>query len=358
VKSALDVVNALAWPLVVVLALILFRRPLIELLGEFIRRARKVSVYHVSIELATVPALSPSWARPEIDVRQVSSAHLIDSFTKTLFEELSRPAPADCAIVDLGSGREWLSSRLFLFALVLGEVTGVRAFMFLEKSSSTRKAFLGVASPNAVWKALAAQHPWFEKAFGRATALYGNAMFPTSNSGTLNHIATNYVDALQTIVAPIGLYARKARSVAEIADGASIGIPNDPSNGERALLLLQAQNLIKLKDGVGLLPTVLDVVDNPKKLRLRQIDVAQLPRSLDDIDAAVINTNYAVPAGLIPGKDSIAIESPVNNPYNNFIAVRDRDKEAPWVGKLVRAYQNDTIRQLIRDKLPGQIPAF
>ncbi|MEH2537193.1 MULTISPECIES: hypothetical protein [unclassified Bradyrhizobium] len=202
VKSALDLINALAWPLVVVLALILFRGPLVELLGEVIRRARKVSVYHVSVELATVPVLSPSWSPPEIDVRQLSSAHLIDSYTVTLFDELSKPAPADCAIVDLGSGKEWLSSRLFLFALVLGEVTGVRAFVFLEKSSSTRKAFLGIASPKAVWKALAARHPWFEVEFGGATAKLGNAMFPTSNSATLRHIAKNYVETLQRKTEP------------------------------------------------------------------------------------------------------------------------------------------------------------
>ena len=161
-----------------------------------------------------------------------------------------------------------------------------------------------------------------------------------------------------TIVAPIGLYSRKVKTADELKAGASVGIPNDPSNGGRALLLLQAEKVIKLKAGIGLLPTVLDVADNPKKLQLREIDAAQLPRSLDDVDAAVINTNYAVPAGLIPGRDSIAIESPANNPYNNFIAVRERDKEAPWVAQLVHAFQNDTIRQLIKDKLPGQLPAF
>lgn len=161
-----------------------------------------------------------------------------------------------------------------------------------------------------------------------------------------------------TIVAPIGLYSRRLKSVDEIKQGAAIGIPNDPSNGGRALLLLQAQKLIKVKDGAGLVPTVLDVIDNPRKLQFREIDAAQLPRSLDDVDAAVINTNYAVPAGLTPGKDSIAIESSTDNPYANFIAVRERDKNAPWVPKLVRAYQNDTIRELIKDKLPGQLPAF
>ncbi|HEY0329661.1 MAG TPA: MetQ/NlpA family ABC transporter substrate-binding protein [Rhodopseudomonas sp.] len=164
-----------------------------------------------------------------------------------------------------------------------------------------------------------------------------------------------------TIVAPIGLYSRKVKSLGEIKDGASIGIPNDPSNGGRALLLLQAQKLIKLKDGVGVLPTVLDVIDNPKKLQFREIDAAQLPRSLDDLDAAVINTNYAVAVDLIPGRDSIAIESSINNLYNNFIAVRERDKDAAWVTKLVHAYQNDSIRQLIKEScrasfLPSERP--
>jgi D-methionine transport system substrate-binding protein len=161
-----------------------------------------------------------------------------------------------------------------------------------------------------------------------------------------------------TVVSPIGLYSKKVKSGDEIKPGAAIGIPNDPSNGGRALLLLQAQKLIKVKDGVGLLPTVLDVIDNPRKLQFREIDAAQLPRSLGDLDAAVINTNYAVPAGLVPGKDSIAIESPTDNPYSNFIAVRERDKDAPWVPTLLRAFQNETIRQLIKDRLPGQIPAF
>ena len=161
-----------------------------------------------------------------------------------------------------------------------------------------------------------------------------------------------------TIVSPIGLYSRRVKAVGDLKTGASIGIPNDPSNGGRALLLLQAQKLITLKDGVGILPSVLDVIDNPKKLQFREIDAAQLPRSLDDLDAAVINTNYAVGAGLKPGQDSIAIESSVNNPYNNFIAVRETDRNAPWVPKLVHAYQNDTIRAYITAKRPGELPAF
>lgn len=162
----------------------------------------------------------------------------------------------------------------------------------------------------------------------------------------------------ETIVTPIGLYSRRVKAVGALKDGASIGIPNDPSNGGRALLLLQAQGLIRLKAGVGLLPTVLDVVENPKRLKLPELDAALLPRSLDDLDAAVINTNYAVAAGLTPGRDTIALESAVGNPYNNLIVVREADRNAPWVPKLVHAFQNDAIRQLLKEQFPGQFPAF
>ena len=162
----------------------------------------------------------------------------------------------------------------------------------------------------------------------------------------------------ETIVTPIGLYSKRVKAVGDLKDGAQIGIPNDPSNGGRALLLLQAEKLIRLKDGVGLLPTVFDVVDNPKRLKFQEVDAAQLPRSFEDLDAAVINTNYAVDAGLIPGKDSIAIESKVDNPYNNVIVVREADTGKPWVPKLVRAFQNDAIRQILKEQFPGQFPAF
>ncbi|WP_331299445.1 MetQ/NlpA family ABC transporter substrate-binding protein [Methylobacterium oryzae] len=107
-----------------------------------------------------------------------------------------------------------------------------------------------------------------------------------------------------------------------------------------------------------MLPTVFDVVDNPKRLKFQEVDAAQLPRSLEDLDAAVINTNYAVDAGLIPGKDSIAIESKVDNPYNNVIVVREADTGKPWVPKLVHAFQNDAIRQILKEQFPGQFPAF
>lgn len=162
-----------------------------------------------------------------------------------------------------------------------------------------------------------------------------------------------------TIVEPIGLYSLKLKAVSQLPDDAQLGIPNDPSNGGRALLLLQQQGLIKLRDGTGIVPSVRDVIGNPKKIKFRELDAAQLPRSLSDLDAAVINTNYALQAKLRPGKDSIAIESPSNNPYGNVIAVRTADKDKPVFQTLIAAYQNDEVRQYIIKQFDGAIlPVF
>ena len=162
-----------------------------------------------------------------------------------------------------------------------------------------------------------------------------------------------------TIVEPIGLYSVKVKSVAGLADGAQLGIPNDPSNGGRALLLLQQQGLIKLREGTGITPSVRDIVANSHKFKFRELDAAQLPRSLRDLDAAVINTNYALQANLHPGKDSIAVESSRDNPYGNVIAVRTVDKDKPVFKLLVSAYQNDEVRRFILKQFDGAIlPVF
>lgn len=162
-----------------------------------------------------------------------------------------------------------------------------------------------------------------------------------------------------TIVEPIGLYSLKLKNTAALPDGASIGIPNDPSNGGRGLLLLQSQGLIKLRDGVGILPSLRDVIANPRHLKIRELDAAQLPRSLPDLDAAVINTNYALQARLHPGRDAIAIESRTNNPYGNVIAVRAADRDKPVFKTLISVYQSDEIRRFILAQFDGAIlPVF
>ncbi|MDR7307084.1 MetQ/NlpA family ABC transporter substrate-binding protein [Rhodoferax saidenbachensis] len=161
-----------------------------------------------------------------------------------------------------------------------------------------------------------------------------------------------------TVNFPIGLYSKKVKKLEELKEGAKFGIPNDPTNGGRVLLVLQDKGLIKLKPDVGLKATPLDVVENPKKLKFVELDAAQLARSLDDLDAASINTNFALQAGLQPGKDAIAQEN-AKSPYVNLLAVREQDKDKPWVATLVKAYHSDEVRKFVLAEFKGAvIPSF
>jgi D-methionine transport system substrate-binding protein len=157
-----------------------------------------------------------------------------------------------------------------------------------------------------------------------------------------------------TVNFPIGVYSKRHKSWAEIPDGGTISIPNDPTNGGRVLLLLQDKGVIKLKDGVGFKPKVTDIADNPKKLKLIEIDAAQSPRALDDVDAAAINTNYATQAGLDPVKDPILREDP-KGPYVNLIAIRSVDKDKPWVKTLVESYTSPEVKEFILTKFKGAV---
>lgn len=157
-----------------------------------------------------------------------------------------------------------------------------------------------------------------------------------------------------TVNFPIGVYSTKYKTFGDIPAGSSIGIPNDPTNGGRVLLLLAEKGIIKLKDGVGVKASVVDVVENPKKLKFVEIDAAQLPRSLPDLAAAGINTNYAKEAGLDPVKDPILREDP-KGPYVNVIVVRAQDKDKPWVKTLVETYHSPETRTFILETFKGAV---
>ncbi|MBB3562631.1 D-methionine transport system substrate-binding protein [Rhizobium sp. BK512] len=146
-----------------------------------------------------------------------------------------------------------------------------------------------------------------------------------------------------TGVWPIGLYSKKHKSVAELPEGAVIGVPNDPSNEGRALRVLQSEGLIKLKDGTGILATIADVAENPKNIEIKELDAGIVGRSIDDLDAGVVNTDWALKSGLSPA-ERVAQEPIVDNPYRNFIAVKEENKDADWVKTLVSSYQNDTVK--------------
>ncbi|GBR72320.1 Methionine transport system substrate-binding protein [Candidatus Termititenax spirochaetophilus] len=158
-------------------------------------------------------------------------------------------------------------------------------------------------------------------------------------------------------IEPFGLYSRKYKDVKDIPSGAVIAIPNDPTNGGRALLLLEANGLLKLKDGAGLQATEKDIIDNPKKLKILALEPAQLPRSLGDAAAAAINGNYALDAGLNPVKDSLIIEG-AESPYVNVIAVRKGTEDDPRIVALQKALLSPKVKKFIADKYNGGVVAI
>jgi D-methionine transport system substrate-binding protein len=161
-----------------------------------------------------------------------------------------------------------------------------------------------------------------------------------------------------TVNFPMGVYSKKYKSWDAVPQGATLSIPNDPTNGGRVLLLLQDKGVLKLKPGVGFKPTVADIIENPRKFKIVEVDAAQTARTLDDVDAAGINTNYATQAGLDPVKDAILREDP-KGPYTNIIVVRTADKDKPWVKLLVQSYQTPEIRDFVLAKFKGAIlPAW
>jgi D-methionine transport system substrate-binding protein len=161
-----------------------------------------------------------------------------------------------------------------------------------------------------------------------------------------------------TVTFPMGFYSKRFKSLTDLPRGAKVGIPNDPSNSGRALQLLQKAGVLRLKATAGIGATAADIVDNPKGLQVVPLEAAQLARSLDDLDASAINTNFAMQAGLVPTRDAIAIED-AHGPWANLLAVRTADKDKPWVAKLVKAFQSPEVKALVAEKFSGSmVPAF
>ncbi len=161
---------------------------------------------------------------------------------------------------------------------------------------------------------------------------------------------------------PFGVYPGKTKSFDELKDGAQIAVPNDGTNEARALLLLEAQGLIKLKEGVGMDATKNDIAENPKNIDIVEIEAAQLARSLQDVDMAVINGNFAIQAELNVSKDAIAVEdkdSLAADTYGNIIAVKKGDEEREEIKALVNALKSDEVKQFINDTFEGAVvPKF
>ncbi|GAA0269419.1 MetQ/NlpA family ABC transporter substrate-binding protein [Cryptosporangium japonicum] len=158
-------------------------------------------------------------------------------------------------------------------------------------------------------------------------------------------------------IEPLGLYSKKVKDLAAVPEGGVVAIPNDPSNSGRALNLLAANNLITLKDGVGVNATERDIASNPKKLTFKALEAAQLPRSLDDTALSVINGNYAIETDLNPAKDALALESGTDNPYANLLVVRTGDEKDERIAKLEKLLHSPEVKKFIEDKYSGSVLA-
>ncbi|MEF1291992.1 MetQ/NlpA family lipoprotein, partial [Vibrio sp. M260118] len=157
-----------------------------------------------------------------------------------------------------------------------------------------------------------------------------------------------------TFVYPIAGYSKQVKSVDEIQEGARIAVPNDPTNLGRSLLLLEQQGLLKLREGVGLLATVRDIVENPKNITIVELDAAQLPRSLDDVALSIINTTYASSIDLTPQKDGVFVEDK-ESPYVNLIVSREDNSQAENVVNFVKAYQTEEVYTAASDIFKGGV---
>lgn len=168
---------------------------------------------------------------------------------------------------------------------------------------------------------------------------------------------TDLIPVGDAILMRMGIYSNKYKDVKDIPSGGTVSIPNDPTNEGRGLQLLEQARLIKLKEGVGMKATPADVVENPKNLKFKELEAAQLPRSLDDVDASAITMNFVMSAGLSPKEQGIFLESRDNPLAVMIIAVRNKDKDQPAYKKFIEAYQSDAVKKFITEKYKGTIEA-
>ena len=155
-------------------------------------------------------------------------------------------------------------------------------------------------------------------------------------------------------VEPLGAYSRRFRTLAELPDGAQVAVPNDASSIGRSLILLQKAGLVRLKDPANPLQTLRDIVANPKNLRFRELESATLPRVLDQVDMAVINTNYALDAGLRPRTDALVLEGP-DSPYVNYLVARPDNQTDPRIVALAAMLRSQAVKDFIAAKYDGAV---
>lgn len=261
-----------------------------------------------------------------------------------------------------------LGKAILLTTLVVGLLTGCSG------GSKEDKTIKVGASPTPHAEILEAAKPVLEKeGYELEVVEYDDYVLPNDAlaDGSLDANYFQHIPYLETTVKekdydltycakvhiePMGVYSNKIKSLDDLEDGAKVSVPNDSTNEARALQLLAANGLIEVKDGE--LITAKDITKNPKNIEIVEVDAAQVPSTLDDVDLAVINTNYALNVGLNPTKDAIVIESS-ESPYVNIVAIRTEDKDSDKAKALQKALNSDEVKKFIEDKYDGSIvPAF
>lgn len=267
--------------------------------------------------------------------------------------------------------------KLLLTAVLIGSIAtsaiGCGAKAETKKTVEKTKIVIGASStPHA--EILEQVKPILKKAgFDLEIKVFDDYVLPNTgvNEGSLDanffqHVpyltefnaknGTKLVPTVKVHVEPLGVYSKKIKDIKNVTDGAKISIPSDASNGSRALKLLAKAGLFKLSDKD--IVSKLDITENPKKLVVKEIEAAQLPRTLDDVQLSVINTNYAIQARLNPLTDSLFLEDK-DSPYANIIVVKEGNQDTAWAKALGTAINSPEIKQFILDKYKGQIvPAF
>ncbi|WP_431041289.1 MetQ/NlpA family ABC transporter substrate-binding protein [Streptomyces sp. P1-3] len=190
---------------------------------------------------------------------------------------------------------------------------------------------------------------------GSVDANYFQTQPYLDNFNKKNH--TDIVSVVSVHLEPLGLYSRSLKSADDLKKGATVAIPNEAVNEARALKLLEANGIIKLKSGAGTEATPKDIEKNPKGLKFKELEPAQLPRSLDDVDAAVINGNYAIEADFKPAKDALVLESAKDNPNSNLLAVKKGHENDKDVKKLAKLLTSPEVKKFIEDKYDGSVIA-
>ncbi|MER8972792.1 MULTISPECIES: MetQ/NlpA family lipoprotein [unclassified Mesorhizobium] len=243
-----------------------------------------------------------------------------------------------------------------LFASAVG-IVGLAAPSFAEDKTAVKVGIMS-GEDEDVWRVVTAQAA--ERGLTIETVVFNDYTQPNEalERGEIdanafqhkpyldNQIKTqgyHIVPVGYTGVWPIGLYSKKYTKIADLPEGAVIGVPNDPSNEGRALRVLQSEGLIKLREGTGILATTTDIAENPEKLVVKELDAGIVGRSVEDLDGAVVNTDWALKSGLTP-ENRIAQEAVADNPYRNFIAVKAGNENQPWVKTLVASYQNEKVK--------------